>query len=134
MSDPINTDGLLIVRHGPDPFSLGTLDDFRRLTEIDPDFISHTASRQHIRSLLIDMVTELHRQHAEIERLTVERDALRGVPTELIACLIDARDDMAAELQRCREAAGYPSTDRRLEAQETLLERVDAEIRQRGEA
>lgn len=74
MSDPINTDGLLIVRHGPDPFSLGTLDDFRRLTEIDPDFISHTASRQHIRSLLIDMVTELHRQHAEIERLTVERE------------------------------------------------------------
>lgn len=169
MSDPINTDGLLIVRHGPDPFSLGTLDDFRRLTEIDPDFISHTASRQHIRSLLIDMVNELHRQHAEIERLTkerdeavriagsyspakqlqrslaqsktsekavrntlrtmtAERDALRAATTELIACLIDARDDVAAELQRCREAAGYPSTDRRLAAQETLIARVDAAI------
>lgn len=71
---------------------------------------------------------ELRRQHAKIKRLTSERDALRGVPTELIACLIDARDDVAAELQRCREAAGYPSTDRRLEAQETLLERVDAAI------
>lgn len=68
------------------------------------------------------------RQHAKIKRLTAEHDALRGVPTELIACLIDARDDVAAELQRCREAAGYPSTDRRLAAQETLIARVDAAI------
>ena len=74
------------------------------------------------------MTAERDALRAETERLTVERDALRGVPTELIACLIDARDDVAAELQRCREAAGYPSTDRRLAAQETLLERVDAAI------
>lgn len=71
---------------------------------------------------------ELRRQHAEIERLTAERGALRGVTTELIACLIEARDDVAAELQRCRELAGYPSTDRRLAAQEAMLARIDAAI------
>jgi len=69
--------------------------------------------------------SENDRLREELHRL---RDALRDVPTELIACLIDARDDVAAELQRCREAAGYPSTDRRLAAQEALLERVDAAI------
>lgn len=55
------------------------------------------------------------------------KDAQATAP-ELLACLIDARDDVAAELQRCREAAGYPSTDRRLAAQETLIARVDAAI------
>lgn len=70
----------------------------------------------------------MRKRAADIERLTSEHGALRGVTTELIACLIDARDDVAAELQRCREAAGYPSTDRRLEAQEALIARVDAAI------
>jgi len=85
-------------------------------------------SEKAVRNTLRTMTAERDALRAETERLTVERDALRGVPTELIACLIDARDDVAAELQRCREAAGYPSTDRRLAAQETLLERVDAAI------
>lgn len=94
---------------------------------LDPALIAKTASQRHVQSV-IAAGDFLRLQHAEIERLTVERDALRGVTIELIAGLIDARDDVAAELQRCREAAGYPSTDRRLAAQETLIARVDSAI------
>lgn len=54
--------------------------------------------------------------------------SLIAAAPDLLACLIEARDDVAAELQRCRELAGYPSTDRRLAAQEAMLARIDAAI------
>jgi hypothetical protein len=105
--------------------------EIERLTvERDAAIDARRAAQLRQEQLTAEIVSlePMRQREADIERLTSESGALRGVPTELIACLIDARDDVAAELQRCREAAGYPSTDRRLAAQETLLERVDAAI------
>lgn len=42
--------------------------------------------------------------------------------------MMDARDDVQTELQRCCELAGGPQTDRRLAAQEDLEKRVDDAI------
>ena len=47
---------------------------------------------------------------------------------QLRNALIDARDDVQAELQRCTELAGRPSTDRRLAAQVALALDVDLAI------
>lgn len=102
-----------------------------RLTvELDSAIEARRAAQLRQEQLTAEIVRlEPMRKRAEdLERMTSERGALRGIHTELIACLIDARDDVAAELQRCREAAGYPSTDRRLEAQEALIARVDSAI------
>lgn len=60
--------------------------------------------------------------------MTGANASLIAAAPELLACLIEARDDVAAELQRCRDLAGYPSTDRRLAAQEAMLARIDAAI------
>lgn len=52
--------------------------------------------------------------------------------TELVKqlrnALIDARDDVQADLQRCTELAGRPATDRRLAAQVALALDVDIAI------
>jgi len=47
---------------------------------------------------------------------------------QLRNALIDARDDVQAELQRCTELAGRPATDRRLAAQVALALDVDIAI------
>lgn len=47
---------------------------------------------------------------------------------QLREALIDARDDVQTELQRCHELAGRPQTDRRLAAQVALALDVDIAI------